>query len=79
MIINLELIFSDIELVDKRLDSAKKRLKADLKNKQEILRKELLATQKNISEECKTLIYPYRQKKYFKILYKENKKLLCVI
>ena len=34
--INLELIFSDMEMVDKRLDSAKKRLKADKKAASEI-------------------------------------------
>ena len=34
--INLELIFSDMEMVDKRLDSAKKRLKADKKAADEI-------------------------------------------
>ena len=34
--INLELIFSDMELVEKRLDSAKKRLKADRKYQAEI-------------------------------------------
>lgn len=34
--INLELIFSDMEMVDKRLDSAKKRLKADKKAAGEI-------------------------------------------
>ena len=34
--INLELIFSDMEIVDKRLDSAKKRLKADKKAAGEI-------------------------------------------
>ena len=34
--INLELIFSDMEMVDKRLDSAKKRLKADKKATDEI-------------------------------------------
>ncbi|NLC87357.1 MAG: redox-regulated ATPase YchF [Clostridiaceae bacterium] len=34
--INLELIFSDLEMVDKRLDSAKKRLKADKKAQSEI-------------------------------------------
>jgi hypothetical protein len=34
--INLELIFSDIEMVDKRLDNAKKKLKADKKAQAEI-------------------------------------------
>ena len=34
--INLELIFSDMEMLDKRLDSAKKRLKADKKAASEI-------------------------------------------
>ena len=34
--INLELIFADMEMVDKRLDSAKKRLKADKKAADEI-------------------------------------------
>ena len=34
--INLELIFSDMDLVEKRLDSAKKRLKADKKAQEEI-------------------------------------------
>ena len=34
--INLELIFADMEMVDKRLDSAKKRLKADKKAASEI-------------------------------------------
>lgn len=34
--INLELIFSDLEMVDKRLDNAKKRLKADKKAQLEI-------------------------------------------
>ena len=34
--INLELIFADIETVNKRLEKAKKNLKADKKNKEEI-------------------------------------------
>ena len=48
--INLELIFSDMELVDKRLDSAKKRLKADKKAQVEI---DALEKLKNVLEQGK--------------------------
>ena len=48
--INLELIFSDMELVDKRLESAKKRLKADKKAQTEI---DALEKIKNILEQEK--------------------------
>ena len=48
--INLELIFSDIEILERRLDSAKKRLKAHKKAASEI---EVLEIIKNVLEEGK--------------------------
>ena len=48
--INLELIFSDMELVEKRLDNAKKRLKADKKAQEEI---EVLEKIKEVLEQGK--------------------------
>ena len=49
--INLELIFADLEVVDKRIDSAKKRLKADKKYQAEI---DVLNKIKEALEEGKT-------------------------
>ena len=67
--INLELIFSDMELVDKRLDAAKKRLKADKKYQAEI---EVLEKIKAVLEQGKcvrTLELTEEEKEPIKDLY----------
>ena len=67
--INLELIFSDMELVDKRLDAAKKRLKADKKYQAEI---EILEKIKAVLEQGKcvrTLELTEEEKEPIKDLY----------
>lgn len=67
--INLELIFSDMELVDKRLDAAKKRLKADKKYQAEI---EILEKIKAVLEQGKcvrTLKLTEEEKEPIKDLY----------
>ena len=53
--INLELIFADIETVDKRLDRAKKMLKADKKYQAEIDRSE----ERRVGKECRSRWSPY--------------------
>ena len=67
--INLELIFSDMEMVDKRLDSAKKRLKADKKAASEIEVLEKIKTALEQGKCARTVELTDEEKEQIKDLY----------
>ncbi len=67
--INLELIFSDMEMVDKRLDSAKKRLKADKKAASEIEVLEKIKVALGQGKSARTVELTDEEKEQIKDLY----------
>ena len=67
--INLELIFADMEMVDKRLDSAKKRLKADKKAASEIEVLEKIKTALEQGKCARTVELTDEEKEQIKDLY----------
>ena len=67
--INLELIFSDMEMLEKRLDSAKKRLKADKKAADEIKVLEKIKTALGQGKCARTVELTDEEKEQIKDLY----------
>lgn len=64
--INLELIFADIETIDKRLENAKKKLKADKKYQQEIQVLEKIKTVLMAGKAARTIEFNEEEKEYMK-------------
>ena len=67
--INLELIFADMETLDKRIDNVKKKLKADKKFEQELEVLEKIKTALEAGKSARTVELSDEEKEYIKDIY----------
>ncbi len=67
--INLELIFADLETVEKRIDNAKKKLKADKKYQQEVDTLEKIKTTLEQGKSARTIAFTEEEQEILKDMY----------